>query len=394
MAGFGGVARDRRWEEGRNEGSELTVREEELVAADQVRVRIGDLESLCRQVFERLGLSADDASAAAAVLVAADVRGIPSHGVGRLWRYVNGLTTGLMLPDTPVEVLVDTPSSLVIHAHGAMGAPVSVRAMAAVIEKARTNGAAFGCVRDSNHFGIAGYYAMMALDADMLGFAMTNTAALGVPTFGRQVMFGTNPLAFAAPAGQERAFVLDMSTTVVTRGKIEVYEKLGKALPQGWAVDKTGHTASDAPSLLDDMFHRLGGGILPLGGEGEEFSGYKGYGLAIMVDILCGVLCGAPTGPDLADTETSSARVGHFFGAIRIDRFRDPQAFRQDMDRLLAGLRACPPADGQERVYFAGQKEFEHEAECQRLGVPVLRQTYDQICAIGREYGVDALPLV
>jgi LDH2 family malate/lactate/ureidoglycolate dehydrogenase len=361
---------------------------------EQVRVRIEDLVTLCQQVFEKLGLAVEDASAAAAVLVAADVRGIPSHGVGRLWRYVNGLTTGLMLPDAPVEILADTPSSLVVHAHGAMGAPVSVRTMAGIIEKARTSGAAFGCVRDSNHFGIAGYYAMMALEEDMLGIAMTNTAALGVPTFGRQVMFGTNPLAFAAPADQERAFVLDMSTTVVTRGKLEVYERLEKPLPQGWAVDKTGRSASDAPSLLEDMFYRVGGGILPLGGEGEEFSGYKGYGLAIMVDILCGVLCGAPFGPELADTATSSARVGHFFGAIRIDAYRDPQAFRQDMDRLLAGLRACPPAEGAERVYFAGQKEFEHEAECQRLGVPLLTKTYKQICEIGREYGASVLPVV
>jgi L-2-hydroxycarboxylate dehydrogenase (NAD+) len=362
--------------------------------AEHVRVKKEDLEALCQRVFQGLGLSEFDAKAAAAVLVAADVRGIPSHGVGRLWRYVNGLKTGLMLTDAPLEVLVDTPSSIVVHAHGAMGAPVSVKTMDRVIDKAGANGAAFGCVRDSNHFGIAGYYAMMALDKDMLGIAMTNTAALGVPTFGRQVMFGTNPLAFAAPADKERAFVLDMSTTVVTRGKIEVYERLGKELPQGWAVDKTGRSAREPQSLLDDMSRRLGGGILPLGGEGELFSGYKGYGLAIMIDILCAVLCGAPFGPDLADTATSSARVGHFFGAVRIDRFRDPLAFRRDMDRMLEGLRNCPPAEDEERVYFAGQKEFEHEAECLRLGVPILGKTYDQICEIGGEYGVAALPVL
>jgi LDH2 family malate/lactate/ureidoglycolate dehydrogenase len=353
--------------------------------ASHVRLAVEDLEGFCQAVFEKLGLTAYDAGAAASVLVAADVRGIPSHGVGRLWRYVNGLETGLMLPNAPVQVLSDTPTSVLLDAHGAMGAPVSVRAMETVIDKAKAGGAAFGGVRDSNHFGIAGYYAMMALEEDMLGIAMTNTAALGVPTFGRQVMFGTNPLAFAAPADKERAFVLDMSTTVVTRGKIEVYEKLGKTLPQGWAVDKTGRSAGNASSLLEDMHYRLGGGILPLGGEGEEFSGYKGYGLAIMVDILCGALCGAPFGPDLADTDTSSARVGHFFGAIRIDTFRDPVAFRQDMDRMLQGLRNTPLAEGQERVYFAGQKEFEHEAECLSEGVQVLDKTYEQLCAIAAE---------
>src|SRR5512136_83359 len=188
-----------------------------------IRVKRGSLETFCQKIFRCLKLSEDDARIAAAVLVAADALDIPSHGVGRLWRYVNGLKTGLMLPDAPIEVVVDTPASVVIDAHGAMGAPVSVRTMEKVIAKAQTNGAAFGCVKNSNHFGIAGYYAKMALPKDLIGIAMTNTAALGVPTFGRQVMFGTNPLAFAAPAEKEKAFVLDMSTTVVTRGKIEVY---------------------------------------------------------------------------------------------------------------------------------------------------------------------------
>jgi LDH2 family malate/lactate/ureidoglycolate dehydrogenase len=155
------------------------------MGTEYVRVRREALETFCQQVFQSLALSEQDARTAAAVLVAADARGIPSYGVARLWRYVNGLKTGLMLPNAPVEVLVDTSSSIVIHAYGAMGAPVSVKAMESVINKAKTNGAAFGCVRDSNHFGIAGYYAMMALDEDMLGIAMTNTAALGVPTFGR-----------------------------------------------------------------------------------------------------------------------------------------------------------------------------------------------------------------
>ena len=358
-----------------------------------VRVKQDDLEAFCGDIFRRLGLSPQDAEIAARVLVAADVRGIPSHGVARLGRYVNGLTTGVMIPDAQVETLMDTPSSIVLHAHGAMGAPTSVRTMHAVIEKAGSSGAAFGCVRYSNHFGIAGYYAMMAMEHDMLGIAMTNTALLGVPTFGRQTMFGTNPIAFAAPADKERGFVLDMATTVVTRGKIEVYDRMDKELPPGWAVDKTGLPATDAHAILDDMFHRVGGGIMPLGGAGELFGGHKGYGLAIMVDILCAMLCGAPFGPGVADTATSSGHVSHFFGAIRIDAFRDPKAFRQDMDRMLQGLRQCPPAKGAERVYFAGQKEFEHEAEVRQLGVPVLIKTYNQLLEIGSEYETALPPL-
>ncbi len=356
--------------------------------SEYVYVTIDALQLFCQQVFQACGLSEEDARIAADVLVAADARGIPSHGTARLPRYVNGLETGVVRPDAAVEVVMDTPMSLVVDAHGAMGAPVSARTMRQIIAKARDGGAAFGCVRDSTHFGIAGYYAMMALEADMLGIAMTNTAALGVPTFGRQVMFGTNPLAFAAPADEERAFVLDMATTVVPRGKIEVYDRLGKDLPPGWAVDRHGRTAKDTASLLDDMFHRVGGGILPLGGEGELFSGYKGYGLAVMVDILCAVLCGAPFGPDVADTATSSGRVSHFFGTIKIAAFRDPREFRRDMDRMLRDLRNTPPAEGAERVYFAGQKEFEAEAECRRSGIPLLEQTYAQFCDIATKYGL------
>jgi L-2-hydroxycarboxylate dehydrogenase (NAD+) len=361
--------------------------------SSHVRVEQDALETICSTVFERLGLSPEDADVSAKVLVAADARGIPSHGVARLGRYVNGLENRIVVPDAAVEVLADTPASIVLHAHGAMGAPVSHRAMRTVIQKASTNGAAFGCVRDSNHFGIAGYYAMMALEHDMIGITMTNTAALGVPTFGRQVMFGTNPIAFAAPADKERGFVLDMATTVVTRGKIEVYDRLDKELPSGWAVDKTGQPATAAQSILTDMFHRVGGGIMPLGGASELFGGHKGYGLAIMVDILCAALCGAPFGPGVADTAASSGRVSHFFGAIRIGMFRDPAAFRQDMDRMLRDLRECPIADGADRVYFAGLKEFENEDAARRLGVQLLQKTYDQVCEIGQAYGIDPAPL-
>jgi len=355
---------------------------------EDVLIQRDALTDFCAGVFGRLGLTPADAADAARVLVAADARGIPSHGVGRLWRYVNGLRSGLMIPDAAPETLMDTPTSLVVNAHGAMGAPVSVRTMERVIAKAAVAGAAFASVRDSNHFGIAGYYAMLALPHDMIGIAMTNTAALGVPTFGRQVMFGTNPLAFAAPADREQAFVLDMSTTVVTRGKVEVCEREGKPLPLGWAVDKTGTQATQAASILDEMQHRLGGGILPLGGAGEVFGGHKGYGLAVMVDILCAVLAGAASGPEGFDTATSSARVSHFFGAIKVATFRDPAAFRADMDRMLSRLRATPAAADEDHVYFAGQKEFEREAQSARQGVPVSAKTYASLRGIAADVGV------
>jgi L-2-hydroxycarboxylate dehydrogenase (NAD+) len=302
---------------------------------------------------------------------------------------VNGLKDGLMKHDAEIKIIKETPMSIVINANGAMGAPVSVRTMERVIAKAKTIGAAFGSVKDSNHFGIAAYYARMALPHDMIGIAMTNTAALGVPTFSSQVMFGTNPFAFAAPADVEKEFVLDMSTTVITRGKIEVYKRLEKKMPDGWAVDKTGNHAKNAGTLLNDMFERLGGGILPLGGAGEEFGGHKGYGLAVMVDILCALLSGSNSGPDISDTATSSSRVSHFFGAIKIENFREPFEFRKDMDLMLSRLRESPPVKWEKQVYFAGLKEYQMEAETKKNGVPLSSDVYKDLCDIAEQFKIE-----
>jgi L-2-hydroxycarboxylate dehydrogenase (NAD+) len=343
-------------------------------------------------IFLKIGCPENEACAATDVLLSADLRGIDSHGIARLSGYVRLWEAQRVNSRPDIRIVHESPSTAVVDGDRGLGLVVAPRAMAIAIEKAKICGTGWVAVRNSNHFGIAGYYAKMALPQDMLGIAMTNTAALGVPTFGRQVMFGTNPLAFAAPADKEQAFVLDMSTTVVTRGKIEVYERLGKELPEGWAVDKTGRPAANARSMLEDMQNRVGGGILPLGGLGKEFSGHKGYGLAVMVDILCAVLCGAPFGADVYDTASSSARVSHFLGAIKIGCFRDPQEFRRDMDKMLAELRNCSPAEGEERVYFAGLPEFEKEQESLRLGVPLLRKTYTELGQIGNEFGVEAPP--
>lgn len=357
-------------------------------AEDIRRIDSDTLQAFCTRVFIGLGLSAAAAAVCADVLVAADLRGIPSHGVARLRRYVNGLKTGLMLPHAESTVLAETPTSIVVDAAGGMGPPVSVCTMRAVIRKAAEAGMAFGTVRESNHFGIAGYYAMLALDHNMIGLAMSDTAALGVPTFGAEAMFGTNPLAFAAPADAEKAFVLDMSTTTVSRGKVEHCLRQGTPLPLGWAVDRMGEPTTDAARVLDDMQHRRGGGLLPLGGAGELLGGYKGYGLAVMVDILCAVLSGAPFGPDIRDTATSSARVSHAFAAIRVSAFREPGAFRRDMDRMLCGLRTSRPAAGEPRVYVAGMKEFEREAQCRQDGVPLLPETCRQLAQIATEQGI------
>jgi LDH2 family malate/lactate/ureidoglycolate dehydrogenase len=353
-----------------------------------IRIERAKLERFCIDVFLQLGLPNDEAVDSALILVAADARGISSHGVGRLWRYVNGIKKGLMSGGVQPLVLCDTPVSMVLDAQGAMGMGVSRRTMDQVIAKAKNVGVAFASIRNSNHFGIAGYYAEMAARADMIGICMTNTAALGVPTFGRSAMFGTNPIAVAVPAQDGRMFSLDMSTTAVTRGKVEVYDREGKPLPSGWAVDTQGKVTSDARQLLEDMLYQRGGGLIPLGGAGELLGGHKGFGLAVLVDIMTAVTSGGLFGKSVMDSEATSARVCHFFGAIRLDVFREPNELKADMGKLLDELNQAQPAEGCERVYYAGQKEHESEQLCARIGVPLSEKIVTQLQSIGQEVGV------
>jgi LDH2 family malate/lactate/ureidoglycolate dehydrogenase len=269
------------------------------------------------------------------------------------------------------SALHETPISLVLDGNGAMGLYLSKKAMEKTIAKAKEHGVGVCSIRNSNHFGIAGYYAEMAAREDMIGIAMTNTAALGVPTFARQAAFGTNPIAFAAPGLDGKMFSLDMATTTVTRGKIEVYQRDGKKLPSGWAVGTNGLATADPVSLLDDMLHQRGGGLLPLGGEGEHFAGYKGYGLGVLVDICTALCSGGTFGQSVKDLEMTSARVCHFFMAIRLDIFRPAADFKKDMSRLLDELNALSPAEGATQVYYAGQKEHEAEQRSNTEGVPL-----------------------
>ncbi|MCQ2412413.1 MAG: Ldh family oxidoreductase [Sphaerochaetaceae bacterium] len=341
------------------------------------------LTDFCRQVFRTIGLSEIEADDSAKILVDADARGIASHGVSRLQRYVYGIQEGVMVSGVKPTVLRETPISYVLDGNGAMGLSLSRTTMDTVISKAKEHGVCFSSVRNSNHFGIAGFYAEMAARHDMIGIGMTNTAAMGVPTFARDPYFGTNPIAVAVPASNGRIFCLDMATTVVTRGKIEIHAREGKDIPSGWAVDTTGHGTNDPVRLIEDMLYLRGGGLMPLGGEGEMLSGYKGYGLATVVDIMTALLSGGPFGRDVMDSENTSARVCHFFGAIQLDLFRDPEAFKADMGRMLDELNALRPAEGCERVYYAGQKEHEAEERSWKCGVPVTEKLYDELCGIG-----------
>jgi L-2-hydroxycarboxylate dehydrogenase (NAD+) len=338
-------------------------------------VRADALMAFCVQVFERMGVSSEDARITADVLVQANLRGIDSHGVARLVRYVNGLRDGVMVARPEERVLVETPTTITVDAGAGLGQPVSHRAMDKAIAKAKEYGCGFATVCNSNHYGIAGYYAMMALEQDMIGMSTTNAAVLVVPTFGRDAMYGTNPIALAVPALEERPFVMDMATSTVPRGKLEVYHRQEKPLPLGWATDEKGIPTADAARVLDNFVRRAGGGLLPLGGAGEEFSGYKGYGMGLMVEILSAVLPGAAfltsVYPKDAGGKPLPANLGHFFGVWRIDAFRAPDEFKADMDRLIRELKGGDRAEGAERIYVHGEKEFEERERRSQQGIPL-----------------------
>ncbi|MDR0909265.1 MAG: Ldh family oxidoreductase [Spirochaetaceae bacterium] len=342
-----------------------------------IRIPRSELEQFCADIFINLNIPEEEAWDSAKILVAADARGIPSHGVAHLARYTAGIRSGKIKGAVVPTILKETPLSRTIDAEGAMGMSLSRKCMDWVIEKALRQGAGFCAVRNSNHFGIAGYYTEMAARQGCIGMAFCNTAALGVPTYARKPWFGTNPIAFAAPGEKDDLFSLDMATTTVTRGRIEVAAREGEKLHPSWAVGKNGLSTDDPVSLLDDMLYLRGGGLLPLGGEGD--AGYKGFGLAVMVDILSALLSGGTFGEEVRDSVETSARVCHFFMAIDIKMFRNLADFKADMSRMLKSIRKMEPAEGKERVLYAGLRHEETEAENNRLGIPLSDKTWEAL---------------
>ena len=333
--------------------------------------------------FEHWSVSSEDAALAADVLLSADMRGVDSHGLIRLSSYYGSrLRKGLINPQCPMKVIKETLTTLSVDGGNGLGHPVSVKTMRLCIEKAKTSGVGLATVRNSNHFGIAGYYAMLALSEDMIGLCFTNTAPLVAPTHGRKAILGTNPIAVAVPAASSRPFVLDMATSIVPIGRINVYQKEGKNIPAGWGVDALG-LMTENPAAV-----REGGALMPLGGP-ELLRGYKGYGLSLMVDIFSGVLSGSAFASDVGNaTQDKQCNVGHFFGAIRIDAFRDVQDFKADMDRLLTQLREAPKAAGEERIFIHGEKEFEAADQSAIEGVALSEATVQTLIDGGKLDGV------
>lgn len=357
---------------------------------ETIRVSRSALEKIGQQALMANGLRQDAAKLAIQILIEADIRGIPSHGLARLPRYLKSIREqGVSVTFNPT-ILRETPVSIAIDANNAMGTTAANYAMQQVIQKANQNGIGIATVCNSNHFGIAGWYAMQALSSDLIGIAMTNTSALGLPTFGQARRFGSNPIAFAAPANKEHAFVLDMATTAVANGKIEVYARQQKPLPEGWGDDANSHPLTEASQLLATLAMGNGGGLHPLGGKGELFGGHKGYGLAIMVDILCGVLSGNAFGQHIVHTPLKTGNVGHFFAALQVELFRDKAVFKHEMDNLLFELRSTPPCVGEQRVWYAGLKELTAQQEAAKWGVPLEQNIIDSLHSIAQYYHIES----
>ncbi len=343
--------------------------------SDTTKVKVRDLEKFVVQCFIKSGMSDEDSLITADVLIEADKRGIGSHGVARLQRYIDGIREGVMLADVNYEILKETPNTLLVTGNDGMGPPVSYKTMQMVIEKAKQNNVAFATIRNSNHYGIAGYYSMMALKKNLIGISSTNAAPLVVPTFGKNALFGTNPISITAPAGREMPFVLDMATSTVPRGKLEVYNRKKQTIPEVWATDEKGRPTTDPGAVLKNVKERLGGGLLPLGGGTEETGGHKGYGLALVVEILTGVLSGGAFGPNVYGTPKAPANVCHFLGAINIESFIPLKEFTAAMDSLIETTRTSEKAEGQEKIYIHGEKEYalaERQQEFVAITDPVI----------------------
>ena len=354
---------------------------------EYINIRVDVLRKFTVAVLKKLGVPAKDAEIAVDVLIVADQRGIDSHGLQRFKRYTDGLQAGVMKPITEVKILKETPNTLLISGGDGLGQVVSYRTMKLVIDKALKNNVAFAAVRDSNHYGIAGYYSMMALEHDLIGISVTNTAPLVVPTFGKDAVVGTNPVSIAVPAGKERPFVLDMATSTVTRGKVEVYGREGKTMPITWATDELGRATQDIPRVLDNWLAKKGGGLLPLGGVEEESGGHKGYGLSLAIDILSGVLSGSAFGPNLYAKKDVPAKVSHFFGAIKIDAFIEPALFKSMMDKYINILKNSEKAAGRDRIYIHGEKEFELY-EQRKEEVPLYYEVVNELRQVGQEVDI------
>lgn len=348
------------------------------------------LQQFSISVFRRIGCSSADATLAAEVLSSADLRGVDSHGIARLIGYVRLWEKQRINARPTLRVVHETPSTAVVDGDAGLGLVVAPYAMDVAINKARNAGTGWVSVRNSNHFGIAGYHAMQALPHDMIGIALTNASPLVAPTFAIDRLLGTNPIAVAIPAGEEPPLVVDMATTTVANGKLEILQRKGKAAPGGWIQDRAGNPSTNPKEVAE------GGALLPLGGDVTHGS-HKGYCLGAVVDIFSAVFSGANYGPWVPPfvsfldppADPVGQGIGHFLGAMRIDAFRPATDFKRHMDRWITTFRQARVAPQHDRVLIPGDPERATEAQRRRDGIPLLEPVVADLIELGHRLDLD-----
>jgi L-2-hydroxycarboxylate dehydrogenase (NAD+) len=337
-------------------------------------VPVDVIKGFMLDVFQGLGVPEDDAQICANVLITSDLRGIESHGVGRLKYYYDRIKAGVQFTQTKMEVVKETETTALVDGHHGMGHVIAYRSMQLAMDKAKPYGLGAVAVRNGTHFGIAGYYPLMAAQKGMMGFTVTNARPAIAPTFGTEPMLGTNPIAFAAPSDTPYPFCFDGATSITQRGTIEVAARAEKPVPEGWVIDADGNPATDPDRILQDL-DEVTAAFLPLGGAGELFAGYKGYDLATMVEILSASLCGGMFLKDLLGFAKDGSRrpymLGHFFLAVDIEHFIPLEVSRRITGQIMRALQTSRKAPGQDRIYVAGEKEYEKEQAIRERGVPV-----------------------
>ena len=350
------------------------------------------LRTFTKNIFLSIDCSDEHATLAADVLLRADMRGIDSHGVARLTGYVRLWEKKRINTSPGIKVVHETPTTATVDGDAGLGLVVAPFAMKIAMQKAAQYGSGWVAIRNSNHFGIAGYHALLAVEQDMIGYAMTNASPLVAPTFSNERMLGTNPMCYAFPAGKYPAVVVDMATSAAANGKLEIAQRLGKQVPEGWIQDKTGNFTTDPHAL------KSGGSLLPLGSDREHGS-HKGFGLSAVVDLFSGVLSGANYGPWVPPfvsfleppTDPVGAGIGHFVGAMRVDGFRPINEFKANIDNWIARFKSASPIDPAQKVIIPGEPELEAEIDRKQNGIPLVDAVVNDLNELAVKFGVNPL---
>jgi L-2-hydroxycarboxylate dehydrogenase (NAD+) len=361
------------------------TKEEKFIPFDVV-------EKFMVDVMVKAGIPSDDAKIIADVLVKADKLGFDSHGVNRLKPiYLDRINDGILNPVTNIEVVKETPTTAVVDGHNGMGHVIAFKSMQIAIDKAKKFGMGMVAVRNSTHYGFAGYYPLMATENNMIGITGTNARPSIAPTFGVENMLGTNPLTFGIPSDEDFPFLLDCATSITQRGKVEVYARQGKDMPKGWVIDQNGESKTNSVEVLEDLIAGRAA-FTPLGGVGEETGGYKGYGYATVVEILSAALQQGAFMKMLTGIQNGKKvpyPLGHFFIAIDINAFVEPDDFKHTTGEILRELRASQKMPGQDRIYTAGEKEHNTWMYRKDKGVPFNDALFQEFTGLCKTYGLD-----